>query len=72
MTSMKKTDMTLDVEDVTGEELSHAWGVLTRVAEGLALEGHNVSVQLHQWNDEDEGDDQLVLDGPANDGKDQP
>ncbi|WP_435199548.1 hypothetical protein [Janibacter sp. GS2] len=69
---MKKRDLVLDVSSLEPEDLSHVWGVLTRVAEGLALDGHEVAVRVYRWEDDGDGEEQLVLDGPANDGKDQP
>lgn len=68
----KKRDLVLDVDNVEPEEISAVWGVLTRVAEGLALDGHEVSVRLYRWSDDDDGPHVTVSDSPVGEGGDLP
>lgn len=69
MSAVTRTDINLDVNQVDPEQLSHVWGVLTRVAEGLALDGFEVGVRLFRWRDDD-GDPQIVLEPVDDEGVD--
>lgn len=69
MSAVTRTDINLDVDRVDPEQLSHVWGVLTRVAEGLALDGFEVGVRLFRWRDDD-GDPEIVLEPVDDEGVD--
>lgn len=64
-------DISVHVNDVPPEKLSHVWGVLSRIAEGLALDGFNVSEFLDFDRGHDPFDDDLTPAGPADEVSDQ-
>lgn len=71
MSSSTRMDVNLDVDQVDPDDLSHVWGVLTHVAEGLALDGYEVGVRLYRWRDDD--DDPVIETAPVfGEGIDQP
>lgn len=64
MADTNRIDINLDVDEIREEDMSHVWGVLSRVAEGLALDGHEVALRLYRWS-EDGGPEELVCDTPG-------
>lgn len=62
--SETKTDFELRVEDVLDEELSRVWEVLSRIGQGLVLEGYRVELSTWKDSDGDESEAELVTLGP--------
>ena len=51
----KPVDITLEVDQLQPEHMSHVWGVLTRVAEGLALDGYERTAPVGSFPPNDYG-----------------
>lgn len=59
-----RTDLTLDIDGVTDEDLSRVWSTLQAVAQGFALDGHDVSIRTYRDKGDGDYDETFHTVGP--------